>query len=198
MATLTPNLGLYKPDRNEYVSVISDLNNNFDILDDANADVHDAIIHSDDTVDITSRVESISCAASVVQVTISNYSVYKSGNTISIEIVASIVGSISQASLMSFYIDFDSEDLRPIARVPMCVNGIDVRTGCVRSGVNDSPSHHVVFDVIATNELTPNPTIPYVVGAVYVCHGDDNVIEPVLENVTPTLIADDDYSMNFS
>lgn len=54
MGSTTQRIGLYKPDRTDYVSVITDLNNNYDLIDAAFGDTEESIDEA--SADLTSAL----------------------------------------------------------------------------------------------------------------------------------------------
>ncbi len=161
MATYTPNLGLLKPDKTDYVSVVEAINNNMDIIDSVLVN--------------TGSTTAVSIVDNTMSVTISGLHIYRTGNFVML--FFNLVGTLAQGeSGISAYlgVTFNDSAYEPITSgAGWGLAGAQSAVG--RAYTNDYvPFHPEITTAIAVSAdgLSAGAyTIPVVV--MYICKGDN-------------------------
>lgn len=209
MASLTPNLNLYKPDRTEYVSVISDINNNMDRIDTAFTELVQAtetkVDNSIAPIDISDCVSPVITTSDTA--TITDVEAYKSGNIIYLRMRIHANQTVSSTWSLFFGIEFTNDAYMPLFYSPMEGNNAITGWGFVKFGtigsaytINFIPFRQGIPGIYVESGGAVDVDWYNDLSVMYVCRGEpvSPTNPPVIDNeVTPTLITGDDYSMNF-
>ena len=118
MASTTPNLNLYKPDRTEYVSVITDLNNNLDIIDQKYGETDSSISNINNSISnindlLTPTDVSSYFTYSASWGTIESHKEIKTGNIVAIYLVFSPNRVIDAGLEITMQVAISDSKLRP-------------------------------------------------------------------------------------
>lgn len=156
MGSQTQNLGLYKPDRTDYVSVITDINNNMDILDDA------ASMHDDG-----SAITGVFIAQNI---SLSDIHAYRLGRFVFLSFNVNFTGTSINTTIG---LNFSDSSYEPLSDTPnwgiynINTDGISIHLR------NEMPFHSetsVAFNFIGSDLSSGDHSIP--LNFVYICKGD--------------------------
>ena len=162
MATYTPNLGLLKPDKTDYVSVVEAINNNMDIIDSVLVN--------------TGSTTAVSIVDNTMSVTISGLHIYRTGNFVMLFFNINDTVESGSSSISAYLgVTFNDSAYEPITSGKgWGLASAQYELG--RAFTNDYvPFHPEITTAIAftaTGLSEGAYTIPVVV--MYICKGDDN------------------------